>query len=61
VRNLDGAFAIERWSGISEPVFLVDDVVDSGWTLTVVTALLRKAGSGAVFPIALAKQVLRGE
>ncbi|MCL6474276.1 MAG: RecQ family ATP-dependent DNA helicase [Firmicutes bacterium] len=61
VRNLDGAFAIERWSGIAEPVFLVDDVVDSGWTLTVVAFLLRRAGSGAVFPIALAKQVLRGE
>jgi len=61
VRNLDGAFAIERWPGIAEPVFLVDDVVDSGWTLTVVAFLLRRAGSGAVFPIALAKQVLRGE
>jgi ATP-dependent DNA helicase RecQ len=61
VRNLDGAFAIERWPGIAEPVFLVDDVVDSGWTLTVVAFLLRRAGSGADFPIALAKQVLRGE
>jgi ATP-dependent DNA helicase RecQ len=32
----------------------VDDVTDSGWTLSVVAALLRQAGSGAVFPLALA-------
>lgn len=60
VSNLEGAFEVQPWGDISKPVFLVDDVVDSGWTLTVITALLRQAGSGAVFPIALAKQVLRG-
>ncbi|MDW8290093.1 MAG: RecQ family ATP-dependent DNA helicase [Armatimonadota bacterium] len=60
VSNLDGAFEVDPWSGISQPVFLVDDVVDSGWTLTVIAVLLRRAGSGPVFPIALAKQVLRG-
>jgi ATP-dependent DNA helicase RecQ len=52
-RNLDGAFNIE------EPVpkgsvFLVDDIVDSGWTLTVLAALLQQAGSGKVYPVALA-------
>lgn len=51
-RNLDGAFAIE--SPVPEgPVLLVDDVVDSGWTLTVLAALLRRAGSGPVWPLAL--------
>ena len=35
------------------PVLLVDDVVDSRWTLTVVTAALVDAGSGPVFPFAL--------
>lgn len=30
------------------------DVVDSGWTLAVVAALLLDAGSGPVFPAALA-------
>lgn len=60
VRNLEGAFQVEPWAGMSQPVFLVDDVVDSGWTLTVIAVLLRRAGSGPVFPIALAKQVLRG-
>lgn len=36
------------------PVLLVDDVVDSRWTLTVCGVLLREAGSGPVFPVALA-------
>lgn len=53
-RNLDGAFAVETWSGIDGPVLLVDDMVDSRWTFTVVAALLREAGSGPVYPLALA-------
>jgi ATP-dependent DNA helicase RecQ len=52
-QNLDGVFAIET-SIPNTPVLLVDDIVDSGWTLAILTALLRKAGSGPVFPIALA-------
>ena len=36
------------------PVLLVDDLVDSGWTLTVAGDLLRSQGSGPVFPFALA-------
>jgi ATP-dependent DNA helicase RecQ len=52
-QNLDGAFAID--DDIPQgSVLLVDDVVDSGWTLTIVAALLRRAGSGPVFPLALA-------
>ena len=52
--NLDGAFKIYNWEGIRGNVFLVDDIVDSIWTFTVVAALLRNAGSGKVFPLALA-------
>ena len=52
-RNLDGVFAI-RGEMSDRPVLLIDDVVDSKWTITVVSALLRRAGSGAVFPLALA-------
>ena len=37
------------------PVLLVDDVVDSGWTLTVAARLLRRAGASAVLPFALAQ------
>ena len=52
--NLDGAFKVYNWEGIRGNVFLVDDIVDSRWTFTVVAALLRNAGSGKVFPLALA-------
>jgi ATP-dependent DNA helicase RecQ len=36
------------------PVLLVDDLVDTRWTLTVAGSLLRDAGSGPVVPFALA-------
>jgi len=51
--NLDGVFKVndEVRDG---PVLLVDDVVDSTWTMTVVSALLRQAGVGRVFPVVLA-------
>lgn len=52
--DLDGAFAITNWPGLPGSVLLVDDIFDSRWTFTVVSALLREAGSGPVFPLALA-------
>jgi ATP-dependent DNA helicase RecQ len=51
--NLDGVFAVAPQIS-ADPVLLFDDVVDSCWTLTVVAALLRRAGSGPVWPVALA-------
>jgi ATP-dependent DNA helicase RecQ len=36
------------------PVLLVDDQVDTGWTMTVASMLLRDAGALAVLPLALA-------
>jgi ATP-dependent DNA helicase RecQ len=36
------------------PVLLVDDQIDTGWTMTVAAALLRDAGADAVLPLALA-------
>ena len=57
-RNLDGAFEVsQRYPG--QPVLLVDDVVDSGWTLTVIAALLQQAGSGPVYPVALASSSVK--
>ena len=50
--NLDGAFSIDLPTKGS--VLLVDDIVDSGWTFTVIAALLQQAGSGKVYPFALA-------
>ena len=52
-QNLDGVFQIEG-TVPKGPVLLLDDIVDSGWTLTVIAALLRQAGSGPVWPTALA-------
>lgn len=37
------------------PVLLVDDFIDSGWTLTYIGAMLRHHGSGVVHPFTLAK------
>jgi len=42
------------------PVLLVDDIVDSGWTLTLAAVLLQHHGSGPVYPFALAKASPRG-
>ncbi|EIC21623.1 RecQ family ATP-dependent DNA helicase [Thiorhodovibrio frisius] len=52
-RNLDGVFQVAAQIP-SGPLLLVDDMIDSGWTVTVLAALLRRAGSGPVFPVALA-------
>jgi ATP-dependent DNA helicase RecQ len=43
-----------RLQGLAGPVLLVDDVVDSGWTMTVAARLLRRAGAAVVLPFALA-------
>ena len=36
------------------PLLLVDDVVDSGWTLTEAARVLREAGAGPLLPLVLA-------
>jgi ATP-dependent DNA helicase RecQ len=54
VRNLDGAFAVAPELP-SAPCLLVDDMVDSRWTFAVAAWQLRAAGSGPVFPLALAQ------
>jgi ATP-dependent DNA helicase RecQ len=59
--NLDGAFLIESWQGMRGNVFLIDDMVDSRWTFTVIAALLRNTGSGLVYPLALALNSLGQE
>ena len=43
----------------SDPVFLVDDLADSRWTITEVGRLLRASGSGPVFPLTLASTLGR--
>ena len=54
-RNIDGSLALNEHPVPKGPVLLVDDMVDSRWTLTVSAWLLRQAGSGEVWPIALSQ------
>lgn len=52
-RNVDGSISI-RGPVPAGAVLLVDDMVDSRWTMTVAAYLLLKHGSGPVHPLALA-------
>ena len=54
-RNIDGSLSTRGQPVPSGAVLLVDDMVDSRWTLTVSAWLLQKSGSGEVWPMALAQ------
>ena len=54
--NVYGAFDVSS-PVPAGPVLLVDDIVDSRWTLTVIGVELRAAGSGEVHPFVLARAV----
>ncbi|WP_213453076.1 RecQ family ATP-dependent DNA helicase [Rhizomonospora bruguierae] len=59
VRALAGALALPPGlaaavAGVEGPVLLVDDLVDSGWTMALAARLLRLAGAPAVLPLTLA-------
>jgi ATP-dependent DNA helicase RecQ len=49
---------VQRAYEVSQPIsghgLLVDDIVDSRWTVTVIGNLLREAGAETVYPVALA-------
>ncbi|MBF0379547.1 MAG: RecQ family ATP-dependent DNA helicase [Magnetococcales bacterium] len=51
--NLDGVFRINLEQKEYSPCLLIDDIVNSRWTFTVVSALLRQTGAEAVYPLAL--------
>jgi ATP-dependent DNA helicase RecQ len=53
-RNVDGSLTTIERAVLVGAVLLVDDMVDSRWTFTVATWLLRANGCGEVFPLALA-------
>jgi ATP-dependent DNA helicase RecQ len=61
LRNVIGAFEVDASELQTGPVLLVDDVVDSRWSLTECARLLRAAGSGPVFPLALADSSRSGD
>jgi ATP-dependent DNA helicase RecQ len=52
--NLENVFEVDTRQVRPTPVLLIDDMVDSRWTFTVLGSKLRQAGSGEVFPFALA-------
>lgn len=54
-RNVDGSLEIAPVAVPSGPVLLLDDMVDSRWTLTIAAWLLLTNGSGPVWPLALAR------
>ncbi|BCB81274.1 hypothetical protein Pflav_076840 [Phytohabitans flavus] len=58
VRTLHGGFVppddlATRLAALDGPVLLVDDLVDSGWTMTMAARQLRLAGAPLVLPLAL--------
>ena len=53
-RNVEGSLSVVSVQLVSGPVLLVDDIVDSRWTFTIASALLRENGCGPVHPFALA-------
>ena len=56
-RNVEGAFAIKELVALPVelgPVLLLDDIVDSRWTMTEIGRVLRRAGFPVVYPLALA-------
>lgn len=50
--NLDGKFDVHN--EVDGRILLLDDMVDSKWTFTVIGALLRQKGASEVVPLALA-------
>ncbi|MGO2533898.1 RecQ family ATP-dependent DNA helicase [Arthrobacter rhombi] len=49
-----GADLAEKLASLDGPVLLIDDYVDSRWTITEATRVLREAGADAVLPFVLA-------
>jgi ATP-dependent DNA helicase RecQ len=57
-RNVAGTLTVNDQIS-SGAVLLVDDIIDSGWTLTLAGWLLRQRGSGIVYPFTLARATAR--
>ncbi|BBY81732.1 RecQ family ATP-dependent DNA helicase [Mycolicibacterium pulveris] len=54
VAALHGAWTAPAAIAVDGPVLLVDDVTDTGWTLTMASRLVRAAGAAEILPFALA-------
>ena len=54
VAALQGCWETPDLGGITGPVLLVDDLTDTGWTLTMAARVVRAAGADVVLPFAIA-------
>jgi len=54
VAALDGAWSAPDLAAADGPVLLVDDMTDTGWTLTMAARVVKEAGAPAVLPLVLA-------
>ncbi len=54
-KNLDGSLEVVAGAPLDGPGLFVDDMYDSGMTVTVAVALLKRAGAGPVHPFTLSK------
>ena len=54
VSALNDAWDVPDLAGVAGPVLLVDDLTDTGWTLTMAARVLKQAGADEVLPFALA-------
>jgi ATP-dependent DNA helicase RecQ len=54
VAALDGSWEAPELPPIDGPLLLVDDLTDTGWTLTMSARVLRQAGAPVVLPFAVA-------
>ena len=58
-RNAYNAFEVIRYVNYDN-VLLIDDMIDSGWTLTVCGIMLKEMGVKKVYPYALASTAKNG-
>ncbi len=54
VAALQGSWEAPDLGGVTGPVLLVDDLTDTGWTLTMAARVVRAAGADEVLPFAIA-------
>jgi ATP-dependent DNA helicase RecQ len=54
VSALSDAWVAPDLAGVGGPVLLIDDLTDTGWTLTMAARVLRRSGADDVLPFALA-------
>ena len=60
-QNAYESFYIKDYSSMPQKLILVDDIVDSKWTITVCGFLLIEKGCGEVYPFALADSSMQEE